>query len=235
MLILVCATRASVEAFSQQTLLGRCLPRLGQFMPFGLKLFANNTKPLGECYNTALDEAGPDDVLVFLHDDVRLDDWMLGHRLSEALAVFDVVGVAGNRRRQNGQLTWYLQPPMNNGQGSTEVLWDSDQLCGAIAHGPRQPGEQAMVSHYGLSPAQVALLDGVLIAARVDRLRATGVRFDESLGFHFYDLDFCRTANDAGLKLGTWPIAITHASSGGSINSQAWTDSRERYFRKWKS
>ena len=235
MLTLVCATRASLQAFPEQTLLGRCLPRLGQFMPFGLKLFPENTRPLGECYNAALDEAGPDDVLVFVHDDVQIDDWMLGQRLSEALGVFDVVGVAGNRRRQPGQLTWYLQPPAPTAQGTTEAPWDNEFLSGAISHAPTQPDRPKAVSLYGPSPAPVALLDGVLIAARVDRLRASGVRFDAALGFHFYDLDFCRTASAAGLKIGTWPMAITHASEGASIQSQAWAQSRKLYFKKWPS
>ena len=122
------------ESTHSQTLLGRCLPRLGEFMPFGLKLFANNTQSLGGCYNAALDEANEGDALVFVHDDVRIDDWMLGQRLQDALAVFDVVGVAGNRRRQAGQLTWYLQPPAPDRNGQMHAPWDKAQLSGAIWH-----------------------------------------------------------------------------------------------------
>lgn len=235
MLTLVCATRACGEAFPQQTLLGRCLPLLGQFMPFGLKLFTNNEKPLSDCYNTAIDEAGPDDVLVFVHDDVRIDDSKLEQHLSDALAVYDVVGVAGNRRRQSGQLTWYLQPPSLNSRGGIDTPWDTKHLSGAIMHGPCRSGEQAMTAHYDPSPSQVALLDSALMAVCVCRLRANGLRFDASLGYYFYDLDFCRSSTAVGLKLGTWPIAITRASGGRPIDSQAWADSRERYFRKWLS
>lgn len=233
MLVLVCATRVAAADFATQTLLGRCLPRLGQFMPFALKLLANNTRPLGECYNAALDEAANDDVLVFVHDDVHIDDWMLGHRLSEALGVFDVVGVAGNRRCQAGQLTWNRLPPAPSSEGVALAPWDNEYLSGAIAHAPSQPGQSASVAPFGPSPAQVALLDGVLMAVRVDRLRASGVRFDASLGFHFYDLDFCRAATAAGLKLGTWPMAITHASRGTSAHSEAWVRSSALYLKKW--
>lgn len=236
MLTLVCATRASVRDFPQKTLLGPCLPRLGEFMTFGLQLFAENTRPLGECYNAAIDAAADGDVLVFLHDDVCVDDWMLGQRLQEALAVFDVVGVAGNQRHQPGQTTWHLQPldPANRGKvHDLQAPWDSAHLSGAVWHGPSGPGLSGAMSRYGPSPAAVVLLDGVLIAARADRLRASRVRFDPSLGFHFYDLDFCRSAIAAGLKMGTWPIAITHASSGGSAHSHAWEHSRQLYLRKW--
>lgn len=48
------------------------------------------------------------------------------------------------------------------------------------------------------------------------------VRFDPALGFHLYDLDFCRSAIEARLKIGTWQIANTHASDGGSVQSGAW-------------
>ena len=231
MLTLVCATRTSLQDFPEQTLLGRCLPLLGQAMPFGLRLFADNQRPLGECYNEAIAQAADDDVLVFVHDDVRIDDWLLGVRLSHALGVFDVVGVVGNRRRQPGQLTWYLQPPQPNAQGTIEALWDHEHLTGAIVHAPADGA--AAVSVYGTSPSPVALLDGVLLAVRVDRLRAKGVQFDASLGFHFYDLDFCRSAQAAGLLLGTWPIAITHLSSGASVQSKSWAQSRDVYLKKW--
>ena len=64
-------------------------------MGFALRLFASNRKSLGSCYNTALDEAQPEDELVFVHDDVRIDDWMMPLRVREALNHFDVVGVGG--------------------------------------------------------------------------------------------------------------------------------------------
>lgn len=231
MLVLVTATRVSQAAFATETRLGRCLERLSGFMPFALRLFPENTQPLGACYNTALDEAGANDVLVFIHDDVHIDDWMLGQRLSEALRYFDVVGVAGNKRCQPGQVTWYLQPPSDD---ATSLAWDTEYLSGAIMHDPGTPGAEARISNYGQTPSTVQLLDGVLLAVRMDRVRAAGVRFDAALAFHFYDLDFCRTSQAAGLKLGTWPIAITHTSRGESVHSAAWAQSRDLYLKKWE-
>ena len=96
MLIFVTATRLSEKAFHRVSLLGSCLPRLGEFGPLALSLAHGNTRPLAEVYNAAIEAAAPDDVLVFVHDDVRLDDWMLAQRLQDALQHFDLVGVAGN-------------------------------------------------------------------------------------------------------------------------------------------
>ena len=63
-------------------------------------------------------------------------------------------------------------------------------------------------------------------------LRQHRLRFDPALGFHFYDLDFCRSAEAAGLRLGVWPLAITHQSSGQSVQSPAWERSCRLYLQK---
>ncbi len=107
---------------------------------------------------------------------------------------------------------------------------DHPYLTGAVAHG--EPGSESM-SAYGPSPVRVKLLDGVLIAARADRLRDSDVRFDPALAFHLYDLDFCRAAERAGLAIGTWPIAITHRSRGESVRSQKWAQACLRYLTKY--
>ena len=190
--------------------------------PLRLRLFSQNQQPLPHCYNRAIDEADADDVLVFVHDDVSFDDWMLGWRLQEALLSFDVVGVAGNRRRQDQQMTWLLQ---QDGQ-----TWDHTQLSGAIMHG--EPGSRRL-TYFGPTPAPVVLLDGVLLAVRAGLLQSTGVRFDPLFDFHFYDLDFCRTATQSGLRLGTWPLGITHASTGGGYTSPQWQRNGENYLKKW--
>lgn len=227
MLTLVSATRLSEQAFHRVSLLGPCMPRLGEFGPVALRLAHGNTRPLAEVYNEAIEAAAPDDVLVFVHDDVRVDDWMLGQRLQEALQHFDLVGVAGNTRVQDHQVAWYLQPE----RPGVPSPWDREHLSGAIGHG----APRGRLSVYGPAPQEVRLLDGVFLAARAGVLKRSGVRFDPALAFHFYDLDFSLQAHEAGLRLGTWPIAITHASGGDSIASDSWRQAREIYLRKWFS
>lgn len=229
-LIVVTATRCSQAEFPRETLLGRSLPGVGQLTPLALRGFFENSRPLGACYNEVIEQAGVDDTLIFMHDDVYLNDWMLGWRVQEALLHFDVVGVVGNRRRQPGQETWYMQPSQIVDGVRTMTTFDSAYLSGAIAHGSP---EQWQLSNYGPVPQPVQLIDGVFMAAKAGRLKETCVRFDAGLGFHLYDLDFCRSAIEAGLKIGTWPIAITHASGGGSVQSDAWTASAAMYLAKW--
>lgn len=231
-LIFVTATRSPRSQFESNSPLSRSLLRVGALTPLKLRLFDNNRKALGECYNQAIDESPDNACLVFVHDDVYIDDWMAGARVIEALQRFDIVGVAGNTRCQVGQLTWYLEPGHEIAGQRQAGVFDHPHLRGAISHGAQGSAEMTC---YGPAPAAVELIDGVFMAARVDRLRQTGVRFDPALGFHFYDLDLCRAARKSGLRIGVWPIAITHHSRGGSVQSKQWQQSRLRYLEKYPS
>lgn len=218
--VLISATRASLPDFMQTTWLGASLQRLAFDPRIRAHVAFDNRAGLPLVYNAGLATCRDDDIAVFLHDDVRLDDYHLADRLLEALRHYDVVGVAGNRRRSPGQPGWGFV----NDQGQ----WDeSFYLSGSVAH-----GEQGRVSHFGPTPADCELLDGLLLGARVDRLRAAGVQFDVGFDFHLYDLDFCRSCRAAGLRLGTWPLAVTHRSSG-NFNS-AWRAALPTYFAKWR-
>jgi len=221
-LIFVSATRLSASQFRRQSPLSKSLAIIGQFNPIGLQLFHDNSRALGDCYNAVIKTAADDDILVFIHDDVWIDDWMIASRLHDALLQFDVVGVAGNRRRQPYQQNWLILP-------GDQMQWDSMYLSGAVSHG--QPG-LGVPTVYGQMPAEVKLMDGVFIAAKAATLRQAGVVFDSQFAFHFYDTDFCRSCELAGLKMGIWPIAITHISGGG-YQSDDWRRTAVLYWQKW--
>jgi GT2 family glycosyltransferase len=71
------------------------------------------------------------------------------------------------------------------------------------------------------------------LAAKRDALRAAAVGFDEQFDFHFYDMDFCRSARAAGLVLGCCAIAITHASVGPGLGKPDWRQNYMKYLQKW--
>ena len=104
-----------------------------------------------------------------------------------------------------------------------------EHASGAVAHGRNPFGP---VSYFGPTPAACELLDGVFIAAQAGRLREAGVRFDPRFRFHFYDIDFCRTARAAGLRVGTWPISLVHQSEGG-FDTPDWHATYADYLAKW--
>jgi GT2 family glycosyltransferase len=223
MIEFVSATRSSAEQFGTSTALGRSLPRLRYNPTIASRVTTENTTGLPTLYNRAIDADNEHDILVFLHDDVFIDDYFIGQRIVEGLKSYDVIGLAGTRRRLPGQHNWASV-------AEEGIEFDKKYLSGTLAHVADK--KRVVVGLYGPAPAACELLDGVFLAARKSKLREAGVRFDERFTFHFYDLDFCRTARNAGLRLGTWPIAVTH-ESGGLFGSPAWQEAKAVYFDKW--
>ncbi len=227
MIQFVSATRMGREEFWEKSALGRSLLRLdpAEHERFVAKVAFDNRRGLPEIFNEHIAQADGEDVLAFVHDDVWIDDFFICDHLEEALHEFAVVGVAGNCRRVARQPAWLFV------SAAPQFTRDDDaNLRGAIAHGEEPCGEP---SRYGPTYEECELLDGVFIAARTRTLAESDVRFDPRFQFHFYDVDFCRTARARGLRLGCWPIALTH-QSGGAFGTPAWRAAYDDYLAKWK-
>jgi GT2 family glycosyltransferase len=222
---IICATRETEERFAAHTPLGRSLGLLPY--PFvEQRVFTANSRGLPELYNRALREAERDPaILVFVHDDVQFMDYFWPNHIVEALRSFDVVGLAGNKRRLPAQPAWRF----SDAQLTREPR---EHLSGIVAHGVEWPPRY--VSYYGPPHQQVLLMDGLLIACASATLLNHGITFDERFDFDFYDLDFCRQAELKGLRLGTWSISVLHASDG-KFGSAAWRASYAAYLDKWRS
>jgi len=220
----VCATRETRENFSSKTALGRSLALYGPL--YELHLFPSNAAGLPHVYNTAIADSASDPAhLVFVHDDVHLLDFHWPTRIAQGLARFDVIGVAGNRRRIAGQPAWrFLDDRFTRDH--------RENLSGVVAHGRVWPADY--ISAYGAPGHEVKLLDGVLLAAPSETLIAKELFFDEAFDFHFYDLDFCRSAELRGLRMGTWPINVMHESDG-AFGTPGWRQGYQRYLSKWQS
>jgi GT2 family glycosyltransferase len=219
----VSATRMTEEAFWAESALGQSLAAHGPGLVVDVAF--ENRRGLPSVYNDALARCRAGDLVLFVHDDLWLDDPDWRAKLEAGLQRYDVIGVAGNRRRQPGQPGWAFLGRTDRGA----YLRDDANISGAIREGERPGGDRV---EFGPAPADCELLDGVFIACNADALRRTGTAFDEAFAFHFYDLDFCRTARAARLRLGTWPIDMTHQSAG-HFESPAWYAGYERYLAKW--
>ncbi len=219
----VVATRESRVRFFETTATGRSLA-LYRFPFLELMLFEQNRTGLPALYNRAIEAARERPaILVFVHDDVHLCDFYWPWHLASALASFDVVGLAGNRRRLPNQPSWAFV--------DTRCTWDAQEnLSGIVGHGQGFP--PAALSVFGNPRQEVKLLDGVLVACRSTTLIDHDVRFDERFDFHFYDLDLCRQAEARKLTMGTWPISVVH-ESGGDFGSPAWHEAYAKYLQKW--
>jgi GT2 family glycosyltransferase len=220
---IISATRNSEKDFWTRSALGVSLKRIPfEDVPISRITF-NNKKGLPVIYNEGIEKGQEDSLLAFIHDDVWIEDYFFPQRIVEGLNRYDVIGLAGNRRRINGQPSWAFI--------NQSFVWDDGQnLTGAVAHGRHPFGP---VSFFGKTPAECEFLDGLFLAAKRSSLVKANCYFDSVFNFNFYDMDFCRTARKAGLVLGTWPICVTH-QSGGGFGTENWKRDYKAYMEKWK-
>lgn len=218
----VSATRLSEQDFWSNSALGISLTRLGDDDRLITHITYENRCGLPIIYNERIAATNNHAYLVFIHDDVWIDDYFFIDRVIDGCAHFDIIGVAGNQRRIDNEFSWVFTQNMG-------VPDTAENLSGSVAHGSNPFG---VVSRFGVTPAECELLDGVFLAARKSTLQSYQMVFDSTFDFHFYDLDFSRTARENGLRLGTWPICLTH-QSGGAFGSASWTKTLDAYRAKW--
>lgn len=220
---IVSATRLPENEFWNKAALGISLRNLAQDPRLSTSIAFANQRGLPGIFNARIDAQDSCEILIFIHDDVWIDEVAIADRVIAGLKTFDVIGVAGNRRRVQNQPNWAFI--------DDKFTWDAKpNLSGRIAHGSDPVGT---VSTFGVVPARCELLDGVLLAVKKSVLRANDVRFDPRFDFHFYDMDFCRSAREHGLRLGSWPISLTHQSTG-AFGTPQWTEKYRLYLDKWK-
>ena len=222
--VVVSASKLSESAFWAHSALGLSLRRLiQQGEKITTDIAFENSRGLPLIFNAAIERAQDNDILVFVHDDVWIDEYNFSQKVATGLKQFDVIGVAGNRRRIPNQPAWCFV--------NQEFTWDDKKnLSGQVGHGANAFGQ---LSDFGEAPADCELLDGVFLAARKCILTASKVQFDPRFDFHFYDMDFCRSARQAQMKLGTVIIILTHQSVG-AFGTAHWIKNYDLYLSKWE-
>lgn len=222
---LVVASKHDHDNFWDKSLLSASLAKAQHNRLLTWHIEYSNSKGLPEVYNQALDSLDKSiDIIIFVHDDVEFTDSNWWVSVVEGLRRFDIIGVAGNTRRIPGQPAWLFRS-IEGGQ----FIWDHPWLSGSIRHGSQSNAPEMI---FGPAPRECELLDGVFLAVNMRAVKSERVRFDSRFAFHFYDMDFCRSAKANGLSLGTWPVALLHVSAG-SFGSPSWLGMWAHYRAKW--
>ena len=192
---------------------------------FKLVINADNKSSLSVAYNKQLTAENliGHDIILFVHDDVYIDDVKLKGKLYTAVndLKYDIVGLAGAA----------------NIKISKPALWHKmstpDSWSGAVSH---PVGERKlMVTSFGPWPKRCLVLDGLFMAVNLRRALEVGWRFNEKFNFHHYDISSCLDANNLKLKMGTYPIYTTHSSPGlRSLNDPDFIKSQETFLANYK-
>jgi hypothetical protein len=226
MITLACATPHTESSFIRETFLGRSLIRLGPLRNgWDLRITYENRAGLPVVYNESLKVADPDKPLVFLHDDVSIQDLYFADKLVLALRNFDLVGIAGGNPPGAAPKVWY------------DIKTRSWPMKGLVPHTSRaQPEAEtlaSMIMNYGPTPGACEFIDGLAMAMIPKRILEANLAFDPRFDFHHYDLDFSKQARLRNLRVGTWPLWLVHSGASGAIEA-GWQASYEIFRNKYE-
>lgn len=220
-ILIVCATSLSRAKFHEAPI-SYYLKKIGYEIPaknINYEVVYNNKLGLPEVYNQFLVEENRDKNILFVHDDVNIQDAFLQEKLEIAFETADIIGLAGAKFiKTTSPALWHLM--------SDRTTWS-----GAVAH--LYPDETIGMSSFGPMPKRVLVLDGLFLAVNTEKILDAGLKFSEEFEFHFYDLDFCLTANQLRLKLSTCPIWVIHSGLGDSFQSNEWKRLEPIFLSKW--
>jgi hypothetical protein len=177
---------------------------------------------LSEYYNKCIDKYAKNcEYLIFVHDDVEFINMDLAYQIREGMKRFDVLGVAGCRNPQIKEANlWHLMSTKH-------------ELCGFAGHTCSETGNELYITSFGPTPCRVAMIDGVFMAIKCEKILKTKTRFDETFRFHHYDLDFSLSCNLNKVRIGTYPILINHSSPGLREVTEDWKQSNNYFREKW--
>lgn len=191
-----------------------------------VKIHYENKTGLSELYNSYITEAYKDNRVVFIHDDVILDDQFVLEKLDKAHEKWNVVGLAGAKNfKFQKPAMWHLMADLEDGV---------NHLTGFVAH--RLNDGRLITNFYGVGNQRVALIDGLFMSIDVETLLEKNARFDNRFNFHFYDIAFCLNCVMDGVSIGVGePIFVTHLSMGQPDNNFFLLQELflREYFPKW--
>lgn len=210
----------------KQTLTYQSLLRIRNIVTqeFDISFAEKNSTGLSKNYNNfLLENKSKYDYIIFLHDDIIVDDARIFLKLTEYHKKYDIVGLAGGINAAiKAPALWHL---MCGGFGS-------GNLRGAVAH--TLPGDKIAMTSFGPTPDRVVVLDGLFLSVNTNTVGDW--KFNENYDFHHYDIASSIDANRKKLKLGVVPIWVIHSSPGlRDINDTSFNASQEKFLKEYSS
>ena len=185
-----------------------------------LKIVYDNKSGLPSVYNTYITEKNSKkyDYILFIHDDVYVDDLKIRGKLYQAHKQYDIIGLAG-----------CLKPVIKK-----PALWhlmaDRSNWRGYVAHNHKDDFTAINMTAFGPTPSRVVLIDGLFISIDLKKALKSEWSFDDKFKFHHYDLACCLSANKKKMTVGVTPINVIHSSPGLSNYHDLDFQSSEKIF-----
>lgn len=177
-------------------------------------IFKDNKRGLSECYNEILsDEKHHDKIVLFVHDDVVLEDLFLYEKL--ITSPYSITGLAGAKSfdKSSDKLAWHLSAPKH-------------EYVGEVGHYNQG---NVWTTVFGPTKSRALVIDGLFIACKVKDLKEKNLMFDTNFNFHFYDIAFCLKANEKRVSCGVLPIHVIHHGLGESMLTPEWEEANTKF------
>ncbi len=211
----IIATPKSEEEFRKKSQMSFFIDKMTTIKKIQYTVIFNNKEGLPKVYNKFINEKYKNQKLIFIHDDVIIEDLFWEEKLTIAFEKYDIVGLAGSKKcnLNSPMMAWHL-------------MCNREDMVGEVAH---SKDKKFWTTIFGPTDSRALIIDGLFMAVNVKRLLETNTKFDENFDFHHYDISFCLRANQNKLKMGVYPIKVTHYGLGDSMNSENWKNSSEKF------
>ena len=216
---IISATRENEKKF-KNSFLYKSIFHLKKIYPnLEYEITFNNKQGLPKIYNSYLRNNIDKKILVFVHDDVLIEDLFFEEKIINS--PYDVSGLAGCKKVN------LTNPP------AWHLMSKKEDYLGQVSHAS-EINKTRWTNIYGPTQSRALILDGLLlIINNPEKLIQNNVFFDEDFNFHHYDLSFCLNCNKSFIKLGVIPLNVVHYGLGDSMNSVEWIKSSQLFKQKY--
>ena len=179
------------------------------------KIIENNTEGLSKIYNKFLTKEYKDKYVIFVHDDVLINDLFFEEKVLMAFEKFDIIGLAGS-----------MSCDVASDHPAWHLMSDRSQHVGEVSH---SKDGKTWTTCFGPTDSRALVIDGLFIGVNVNKALETGLLFNELFGFHHYDITFSLEANKLKIKTGVFPLSVVHFGTGSSMNTDDWRESAKKF------
>jgi hypothetical protein len=214
LLIVTCTKAKTDKEFEQRPIFLSLKKQYDLNTNTDIHVFKDNQRGLSECYNDIIkDPSNIDKTVLFVHDDVVLEDLFLYEKLINS--PYSITGLAGAKsfNKQADKLAWHLCAPKQD-------------FVGEVAH---IKDDNIWTTVFGQSKSRALIIDGLFISVKVKDLTEKNLEFDNNFSFHFYDIAFCLRANEKKVTVGVLPIRAIHYGLGDSMLTSHWEETNKKF------
>jgi len=185
------------------------------------EFYLNNKVGLSELYQGELNKKQKVDYLIFVHDDVQINDMFFIEKLEKGFKFNDVIGVAGSAKiNMSGmRLAWH---------NSDRKFWR-----GGCYHPYKHDLTQYYFNTFGPSGSKinVGCIDGLFIAVKLETCKNKEL-FTKIFLWDFYDFAFSIKCHFEKLKICVMPLTLCHFSHGEGLLKDEYKET-QKIFIKW--